>query len=182
MTAAFMQLGLVPCAIGAGNRECSRYVVTSVFDELEEQMTVHCVTCGTALHPERAKKYTYCMARECQEKNARGLTMVAVGMNKAADELMILDEQTREELASGKYRDQRRGTFGGSAPAPGASGPFVRPVRSAEPRPVSAAQPPRRAEPRLRLPGGRGPTGRRGSPGCTTSRDSGPMRSRASSG
>ncbi len=115
-------------------------------------MTVHCVTCGTALHPERAKKYTYCMARECQEKNARGLTMVAVGMNKAADELMILDEQTREELASGKYRDQRRGTFGGSAPAPGASGPFVRPVRSAEPRPVSAAQPPRRAEPRLPAP------------------------------
>jgi hypothetical protein len=62
------------------------------------------------------------MARECQEKNATGLTMVAVGMNKAADELMILDERTREDLASGKYRDQRRGTFGPAAPAP-APGP-----------------------------------------------------------
>jgi hypothetical protein len=59
------------------------------------------------------------MARDCQEKNATGLTMVAVGMNKAADELMILDERTREDLASGKYRDQRRGTFGPAAPAPG---------------------------------------------------------------
>ena len=62
----------------------------------------HCITCGTELHPERAKKYNYCMARECQEKNAKGLTMVAVGMNKAADELMILDEGTREDLASGR--------------------------------------------------------------------------------
>ena len=77
-----------------------------------------CITCGTELHPERARKYNYCMARECQEKNAKGLTMVAVGMNKAADELMILDERTQAELASGRYRDQRRGSFGTSAPAP----------------------------------------------------------------
>ena len=42
-----------------------------------------CITCGARLHPERAQKYNYCMARECQEKNAKGLTMVAVGMNKA---------------------------------------------------------------------------------------------------
>ena len=60
------------------------------------------------------------MARECQEKNAKGLTMVAVGMNKAAEELMILDERTQEDLASGKYHDQRRGSFGTSAPAPAA--------------------------------------------------------------
>jgi len=52
------------------------------------------------------------MARECQEKNAKGLTMVAVGMNKAAEEIMILDERTREALAAGKHHDQRRGTFG----------------------------------------------------------------------
>jgi hypothetical protein len=44
-----------------------------------------CITCGSELHPERADKYNYCMARECQEKNAKGLTMVAVGVNKAAD-------------------------------------------------------------------------------------------------
>ena len=75
-----------------------------------------CITCGAELHPERARKYNYCMARECQEKNAKGLTMVAVGMNKAAEELMILDERTEADLASGKYRDQRRGSFGTSTP------------------------------------------------------------------
>jgi hypothetical protein len=81
------------------------------------------------------------MAPECQEKNAKGLTMVAVGMNKAAEELMILDERTREDLASGKYRDQRRGSFGTSAagpgprPAPRATGPAGRPAAAAKPRP-----------------------------------------------
>ena len=100
----------------------------------------HCITCGTELHPERAKKYNYCMARECQEKNAKGLTMVAVGMNKAADELMILDERTREDLAGGRYRDQRRGSFGTSVPgaqaAPSAVEPAGRPAHRAQPRPA----------------------------------------------
>lgn len=71
-----------------------------------------CISCGAELHPERAQKYDYCMSRECQEKNAKGLTIVAVGMNKAADELVILDERARQDLASGKYHDQRRGSFG----------------------------------------------------------------------
>ena len=57
------------------------------------------------------------MVPDCQEKNARGLSMVAIGMNKAAEEFLILDDQTREDLASGKYRDQRRGTFGPTGPA-----------------------------------------------------------------
>ena len=85
-----------------------------------------CITCGSELHPERAEKYDYCMARECQEKNAKGLTMVAVGMNKAADELFILDERTRQDLANGRYRDLRRGFFGplaAAAPAPGQAAP-----------------------------------------------------------
>jgi hypothetical protein len=77
-----------------------------------------CVTCGKELHPERAKKYSYCMSRECQEKNAEPLTMVAVGVNKAAEQYMILDEQTKEELASGKYHDQRRGFFGAPTRSP----------------------------------------------------------------
>jgi hypothetical protein len=68
----------------------------------------HCVTCGAELHPERAAKYNYCTAPDCQDKNFRPLTMVAIGMNKAADELLILDEATREDLATGKYRDQRK--------------------------------------------------------------------------
>src|SRR5262249_45184517 len=85
-----------------------------------------CISCGRELHPERAKKYNYCMSRECQEKNAKGLTMVAVGVNKAAEQYMILDEDTKEELASGKYHDQRRGSFGTSGaaqPPPGTAQP-----------------------------------------------------------
>jgi len=97
-----------------------------------------CVTCGAELHPDRAKKYDYCTAPACQERNLKGLTMVAIGMNKSAEELMILDEETRADLASGKYRDQRRGSFGPPAP-------------SAGPRPAVRAQPaalPARPQPR----------------------------------
>jgi hypothetical protein len=101
-----------------------------------------CVTCGRELHPERAKKYNYCMSPECQEKNAKGLTMVAVGVNKAAEQYMILDENTRDEIASGKYHDQRRGSFGttvtSSAPSP---------APSAAPRPHPAVPPQRPAAP-----------------------------------
>jgi DNA-directed RNA polymerase subunit N (RpoN/RPB10) len=121
----------------------------------ERMMMAQCITCGTELHPERAKKYNYCMARECQEKNAKGLTMVAVGMNKAADELMILDERTQADLASGRYRDQRRGSFGTSAPAPAPPVPAASQTAPASPTaPASRAAAPgpqpstRRARPR----------------------------------
>jgi len=76
-----------------------------------------CITCGSELHPDRAKKYDYCMAPECQEKNLEGLTMVAIGVNKSAEQYLLLDEQTRDELASGKFADQRRGSFGTSVPS-----------------------------------------------------------------
>jgi hypothetical protein len=85
------------------------------------------------------------MARECQEKNAKGLTMVAVGMNKAAEELMVLDERTQADLASGRYRDQRRGSFGTSAaaPAPGTTARDSRPpAHHAPPRPGRRAAAP----------------------------------------
>jgi hypothetical protein len=97
-----------------------------------------CVTCGCELHPERALKYNYCMARECQDKNAKGLTMVAVGVNKAAEQYLILDERTREELASGKYHDQRRESFG---PVPSA-GPGVAAGRSGAAAPARRQDPP----------------------------------------
>jgi hypothetical protein len=104
-----------------------------------------CVTCGRELHPERAKKYNYCMSPECQEKNAKGLTMVAVGVNKAAEQYMILDESTRDEIASGKYHDQRRGSFGttvtSSAPSPAAPSPAApSPAPAPEPRPAPPRQ------------------------------------------
>jgi hypothetical protein len=62
-----------------------------------------CVTCGVELHPERAAKYDYCTDRACQEKNAKGLTVLAVGVNKAADLYEIVDERTREKVARGTY-------------------------------------------------------------------------------
>jgi hypothetical protein len=96
------------------------------------------------------------MAPECQEKNAKGLTVVAIGMNKAADEFMILDERTRADLASGKYRDQRRGSFGTSASAP------PKPPKPSGP----AAQP---AQPGTAAP-------REGGPRSGPSRRSGPAR------
>ena len=91
-----------------------------------------CVTCGSELHPERAEKYDYCMAPECQEKNLKGLTMVAVGVNKSAEQYLLLDDETKDELARGKFHDQRRGSFGTSVPAQAAS----------PPRPQSPARPP----------------------------------------
>jgi len=81
------------------------------------------------------------MSPECQEKNAKGLTMVAIGMNKAAEEYLILDDQAREDLASGKYRDQRRGTFGPIAPAAAA------PVKPQPAKSRTGASAPRRARP-----------------------------------
>jgi hypothetical protein len=63
------------------------------------------------------------MAPECQEKNLKGLTLVAVGVNKSAEQYMLLDDETRDELARGKYHDQRRGSFGTSVASP--PGPTV---------------------------------------------------------
>ncbi len=67
-----------------------------------------CVTCGSELHPERAEKYNYCTKRECRERNAKPLTIAAVAVNKAADQYLVLNERAREELAAGKYQDQRK--------------------------------------------------------------------------
>jgi len=67
-----------------------------------------CVTCGSELHPERAQKYDYCTKRECRQLNARPLTIAAVGVNKAADQYLVLNDRAREDLAAGKYQDQRK--------------------------------------------------------------------------
>ena len=108
-----------------------------------------CVTCGSELHPERAEKYDYCMAPECQEKNLKGLTMVAVGVNKSAEQYLLLDEDTKDELARGKYRDQRRGSFGTSVPTSEA-GTAASPGTAAVPRPA-------RSQPTQRRPAQRRP-------------------------
>jgi hypothetical protein len=107
-----------------------------------------CVTCGSELHPDRAKKYNYCMKPECQEKNLKGLTMVAIGVNKSAEQYMLLDDQTRDELASGKFADQRRGSFGTSVSAPAPSGASTAVPGSARPeRPQPTQSRPERRRP-----------------------------------
>jgi hypothetical protein len=122
----------------------------------------NCITCGTELHPERAAKYNYCMAPECQEKNAKGLTIAVVGMNKAAEEFVILDDRTKADLASGRYHDQRRGSFGTSAATPAggttATAPAPAPAaRAAQATAVPAQRSARRAGAR---PPGRPAAGR----------------------
>jgi DNA-directed RNA polymerase subunit N (RpoN/RPB10) len=77
-----------------------------------------CVTCGIELHPERAEKYTYCTKRECREQNAKPLTIAAVAVNKAADQYLVLSDQAREDLAAGKYQDQRKSSSVTDAPRP----------------------------------------------------------------
>jgi len=42
----------------------------------------------------------------CGKRNARGLAIVAVGVNKAADQYVVLDERTKQEMASGRYKKQ----------------------------------------------------------------------------
>jgi len=71
-----------------------------------ERAMARCVTCGSELHPERAEKYDYCTDRTCQERNARGLTILALGVNKAADQYQILDERTQEKVATGEYVEE----------------------------------------------------------------------------
>ncbi|MGD0926600.1 MAG: hypothetical protein ABR926_15545 [Streptosporangiaceae bacterium] len=119
-----------------------------------ESNTKKCITCGDDLHPERAEKYGYCMKPECQAKNLKGLTMVAVGVNKSAEQYMLLDEDTKADLARGKYHDQRRGTFG--QPEPGTAPPAApAPAQGAPPRGTPArgtpagGTPPAPRQPRL---------------------------------
>jgi len=100
---------------------------------MTEKNIAKCVTCGTELHPERARKYNYCMSPECQAKNLKGLTMVAVGVNKSAEQYLLLDDETKTDLAEGKYHDQRRGTFGHAAPAPGPARPAAPATPAATP-------------------------------------------------
>lgn len=116
-----------------------------------------CITCGDELHPERAKKYNYCMKPECQATNLKGLTMVAVGVNKSAEQYLLLDEDTKTELAQGKYHDQRRGTFGQPEPAPGQPR-TARPAAAAQASTAAASSTPAKASPASTTPAApRGP-------------------------
>jgi DNA-directed RNA polymerase subunit N (RpoN/RPB10) len=98
-----------------------------------------CVTCGSELHPERAEKYDYCTKRECREQNARPLTIAAVGVNKAADQYLVLNERAKEDLAAGKYQDRRKSSAVTDGPRPAA--PRTLPAATRPGRRTPAPQP-----------------------------------------
>jgi hypothetical protein len=93
----------------------------------------NCVTCGVELHPERAEKYDYCTNPECLKSNSKGLPMVAVGVNKAADQYVVLNDRTEQEMATGRYRKRPE------APGPVRTPSRTRPART--PRPASVPTP-----------------------------------------
>ena len=93
----------------------------------------NCVTCGDELHPERAEKYDYCTKPECRERNARGLRVVAVGVNKAADQYVLLNERTEREMAAGRYKRRPEAEAPPRAPR--------RPNRVQRSEPVAAHRP-----------------------------------------
>ena len=64
-----------------------------------------CVTCGDELHPERAQKYDYCTKPACRERNARPRVIATVGVNKA-DQFVVLDDETQEEMSSGRFKKE----------------------------------------------------------------------------
>jgi hypothetical protein len=101
-----------------------------------------CVTCGAALHPERAEKYNYCTKRECREQNAKPLTIAAVAVNKSADQYLVLNERTRENLAAGRYQDRRKSSSVTDGPAPERA---RTPAPARKPGPKPATRPVRRA-------------------------------------
>ena len=94
-----------------------------------------CVTCGAELHPERAEKYDYCTKLECVKSNSKGLPMVAVGVNKAADQYLVLNERTEQEMATGRYKKRPE------APASVSTPSRARPDRSPRPASVPAPRP-----------------------------------------
>ena len=65
-----------------------------------------CVTCGDELHPERAARYDYCTKPACRQANAEELPIVAIGVNKASDQFAIMDERTRQDAESGRFKKQ----------------------------------------------------------------------------
>ena len=65
-----------------------------------------CTICGDELHPERAEKYDYCTKRSCVERGAKAVRIASVGVNKAADQFVVLDERTEQEMAKGRFKKE----------------------------------------------------------------------------
>ena len=66
----------------------------------------NCTICGDEIHPARAEKYDYCTKRSCRERAAKELRIASVGVNKAADQFVVLDEHTEREMAKGRFKKE----------------------------------------------------------------------------
>jgi hypothetical protein len=65
-----------------------------------------CTFCGDELHPERAEKYDYCTKPSCRGRGAKAITIASVGVNKAADQFVVLDDRTEREMAKGRFKKE----------------------------------------------------------------------------
>ena len=71
-----------------------------------------CTICGDELHPERAEKYDYCTKPSCRERAAKAITIASVGVNKAADQFVVLDDRTEQEMARGRFKKEPEAASG----------------------------------------------------------------------
>jgi len=101
----------------------------------------NCSICGDDLHPERAEKYDCCTKRSCRERAAKALRIASVGVNKAADQFVVLDEHTEREMAKGRFKKEPEAS--GSARARSRTPTTHTPQPAPELVPRSSARPSR---------------------------------------
>src|SRR4029453_14895542 len=109
-----------------------------------------CTICGDELHPERAEKYDYCTKRSCRERAAKALPIASVGVNKAADQFVVLADRTEQEMARGRFKKEPEASGSPRRPRTPATH-AKRPVPELVPR--SSARPPRPGGPPAPRPG-----------------------------
>lgn len=65
------------------------------------------------MHPERwALGYRYCTRPECVKEGLEPLEILEAGVSKAGPEIRAVTPDVREEMRSGRLRDQRRLGYG----------------------------------------------------------------------
>ena len=98
-----------------------------------------CTICGDELHPERAEKYDTCTKRSCRERGGRSVRIASVGVNKAADQFVVLDDRTEQEMARGRFKKEPEAASGSPlrprTPATHAKGPVPELVPRSSARP-----------------------------------------------
>lgn len=72
-----------------------------------------CSVCGGPVHPDRwALGYRYCTQPECVTEALKPLEILQVEVNKAGPDIRAVTPEVRDEMRSGRLRDQRRLGYG----------------------------------------------------------------------